>query len=178
VRCFIEEVPPDTLVVVQYKVPQASEKLGVALTAKEGQGKVIQTRKDAGLEGKMAFTSETGGEHMFCFATNTTWPAGQKQLRVDVQIFSGSEGKDYKDLAKKENLDELDVAVLQLNDRVKGLLKQHDYIRETEANFRDVSESVNGSAQWWSIGQIVILIISGVWQIRHLQNYFKAKKLV
>jgi len=171
-------VPSDTLVVAQYKVPQASEKFGAVLTAKEGSGRIIQTRKDCGLEGKMALTSESGGEHMFCFAANTTWAPGIKQLRVDLQIFSGSEGKDYKDLANKENLDELDVSVLKLNDRVTGLLKQHDYIRETEGKFRDLSESVNGSAQWWSIGQIVILIVSGVWQIRHLQNYFKAKKLV
>jgi hypothetical protein len=31
---------------------------------------------------------------------------------------------------------------------------------------------------WWSLGQTVILVVMGAWQIRHLKKFFEAKKLV
>ena len=68
-----------------------------------------------------------------------------------------------------------------------------------EANFRELSESTNARVLWWSIGQVraspvappvtplsltmhplqaVVLVLTGVWQLRHLKSFFEAKKLV
>lgn len=47
-----------------------------------------------------------------------------------------------------------------------------------EERFRMTSESTNQRVLWWSIAQTIILILTGVWQMRHLKSFFEAKKLV
>ena len=47
-----------------------------------------------------------------------------------------------------------------------------------EERFRQVSDSTNARVLWWSLGQTVILIFMGIWQMRHLKSFFEAKKLV
>ncbi|KAM6432025.1 transmembrane emp24 domain-containing protein 4 isoform 3-T3 [Liasis olivaceus] len=47
-----------------------------------------------------------------------------------------------------------------------------------EERFRMTSESTNQRVLWWSIAQTVILILTGIWQMRHLKSFFEAKKLV
>lgn len=47
-----------------------------------------------------------------------------------------------------------------------------------EERFRMTSESTNQRVLWWSIAQTIILIITGIWQMRHLKSFFEAKKLV
>lgn len=47
-----------------------------------------------------------------------------------------------------------------------------------EERFRMTSESTNQRVLWWSIAQTVILIVTGIWQMKHLKSFFEAKKLV
>ncbi|NXM86936.1 TMED9 protein, partial [Oenanthe oenanthe] len=47
-----------------------------------------------------------------------------------------------------------------------------------EERFRMTSESTNQRVLWWSIAQTIILILTGIWQMRHLKSFFEAKKLV
>ena len=47
-----------------------------------------------------------------------------------------------------------------------------------EERFRQVSDSTNARVLWWSLGQSIVLILMGVWQMRHLKSFFEAKKLV
>jgi hypothetical protein len=47
-----------------------------------------------------------------------------------------------------------------------------------ESVFHSTSESTNRRVTLWSIGQLSVLVVLGVWQMRHLKSFFKAKKLV
>ncbi len=47
-----------------------------------------------------------------------------------------------------------------------------------EDRFRQTSEATNSRVLWWSLGQTVVLLVMGAWQIRHLKKFFEAKKLV
>ena len=47
-----------------------------------------------------------------------------------------------------------------------------------EERFRTTSESTNVRVLWWSLGQTVVLLVIGVWQMRHLKSFFEAKKIV
>jgi hypothetical protein len=51
-------------------------------------------------------------------------------------------------------------------------------LKEREVQFRDKSEEVNSHVVWWTIVQLIVLGITGVWQARHLKGFFEAKKLV
>ena len=56
--------------------------------------------------------------------------------------------------------------------------KEQNYQRYREERFRATSESTNQRVLWWSIAQLLILVIAGFWQMRHLKGFFEAKKLV
>lgn len=161
-------------------------------------------------QGRFAFTSVAGGEHMLCLSTNNTrwfgtprkfvsgalpWmrlrrrhgfpqparhtlplrtPAQKFDLRVDV----GETTIDYTEVAKKEHLSSLEVEIRRLNNKAKDIMSQQAYQREREISFRDTAESTNARVQWWSIGQTVIMIASATWQVLHLKDYFRKKKIV
>uniref|UniRef100_A0A8B9PGJ5 Transmembrane p24 trafficking protein 4 n=1 Tax=Apteryx owenii TaxID=8824 RepID=A0A8B9PGJ5_APTOW len=139
-RCFIEEIPDETMVIGNYRTQlwdKQSESflpstpgLGMHVEVKDPDGKVILSRQ-YGSEGRFTFTSHTPGEHQICLHSNSTRMA----------LFAG--GKLYR-----------------------------------EERFRMTSESTNQRVLWWSIAQTIILILTGIWQMRHLKSFFEAKKLV
>jgi hypothetical protein len=51
-------------------------------------------------------------------------------------------------------------------------------LSSSSSHSRSTSESTNSRVQWWSIFQATVMVLSGVWQIRHLQAFFKSKKVV
>lgn len=52
---------------------------------------------------------------------------------------------------------------------VQGLLTLNTNQQKREAQFKETSEATNGRVMWWSLGQILLLVCSAVWQIRHLK---------
>ena len=56
--------------------------------------------------------------------------------------------------------------------------KEQNYQRYREERFRATSESTNQRVLWWSVAQLTVLVIAGLWQMRHLKSFFEAKKLV
>jgi hypothetical protein len=56
--------------------------------------------------------------------------------------------------------------------------KEQNYQRYREERFRATSESTNQRVLWWSLAQLIVLVIAGFWQMRHLKGFFEAKKLV
>lgn len=57
-------------------------------------------------------------------------------------------------------------------------LNTYVYFQVREERFRQVSDSTNARVLWWSLGQSIVLILMGIWQMRHLKSFFEAKKLV
>ncbi len=90
----------------------------------------------------------------------------------------GSKAHDYDKIAKLEHLNKVDVKIRQLQDQVAEVRAEQKYLRELEHAWRILSESVHSSVVWWSVGQMLILVVSGIFQMRYLKNFFKTKKLV
>merc|ERR1712093_537100 len=139
-KCFIEELPRDTIVVGHYKAEERQEsskswflndQLGIQIVVAEVESgeKVVNTR---GLpEGKFTFTSHEAGDHTICLQSNYTagW-FSTPQVRMH-----------------------LDIAVGEAEVDEQG----EQYQREREAEFRSLSDSTNSRAVWMSIIQIVVL---------------------
>ena len=84
-KCFIEDIPKDTLVVATYTAwdlddaefkPEGLQSrqggaLGIKVDA-TGPSKEVLVQRSSGPKGRVAFTSKTAGEHEVCFATNST----------------------------------------------------------------------------------------------------------
>ncbi|RQM19441.1 hypothetical protein B5M09_010615 [Aphanomyces astaci] len=107
-------------------------------------------------KGTVAFTSTSSGEHWSCVSIDThkyVVPDATK-MKFKLKLRFGTSHAEYENLAKKEQMNELELEVMKLRDRVKAIQNQQDY------------------------AQILVLLVAGVWQVRHLQSYFQKKKLV
>uniref|UniRef100_A0A8C5PCA5 Transmembrane p24 trafficking protein 4 n=1 Tax=Leptobrachium leishanense TaxID=445787 RepID=A0A8C5PCA5_9ANUR len=213
-RCFIEEIPDETMVIDgkfnngsnaaltnaeyprfffckmrNYKTQlwdkqsetfmPSTPGLGMHVEVKDPDGKAILSRQ-YGSEGRFIFTSHTPGEHQICLHSNSTrmslFAGGKLRVHLDIQI--GEHTNNYPEIAAKDKLTELQLRVRQLLDQVEQIQKEQNYQRYREERFRLTSESTNQRVLWWSIAQTLILILTGIWQMRHLKSFFEAKKLV
>uniref|UniRef100_A0A671G7B2 GOLD domain-containing protein n=5 Tax=Chiroptera TaxID=9397 RepID=A0A671G7B2_RHIFE len=153
--------------------------LGMHVEVKDPEGKVVLSRQ-YGSEGRFTFTSHTPGDHQICLHSNSTrmalFAGGRLRVHLDIQV--GEHANNYPEIAAKDKLTELQLRARQLLDQVEQIQKEQDYQRYREERFRLTSESTNQRVLWWSIAQTVILILTGIWQMRHLKSFFEAKKLV
>jgi len=186
-KCFIEEIPDETMVTGNYKVQlydprtngfaPSSPEIGMHVEIRDPDDKIILSKVYSS-EGKFTFTSHNPGEHVICLYSNSTkWFSGT-QLRVHLDIQVGEHAIDYANVAQKEKLTELQLRVRQLLDQVEQITKEQNYQRYREERFRQTSESTNQRVLWWALAQTVILLTMGAWQMKHLKSFFEAKKLV
>uniref|UniRef100_A0A7S1G8D0 GOLD domain-containing protein n=1 Tax=Bicosoecida sp. CB-2014 TaxID=1486930 RepID=A0A7S1G8D0_9STRA len=175
-RCFIEEVPSDTLVVAEYKSPDTTESRSVEASVKSPSGAEVITRVlDA--EGRFAFTSDEAGEHIVCFQLSGQFFGTPTEVRVDLRLNVGEMAIDYAEIARKEHLSTLELEVRKLNDKMRDVKREQNYQRSRELKFRDTSEATNSRVQWWSLFQTAVLVVSGVYQVKVLKDFFRSRRL-
>ncbi len=87
-KCFIEEIPDETLVIGKYKVELFDERtnnylpttpgIGMHVEVKDPDDKIVLSKLYTS-EGRFTFTSHIPGEHVICLYSNSTaWFGGQK----------------------------------------------------------------------------------------------------
>jgi len=141
--------------------------------------KQAEITRDMNLEGRFAFSSQQGGEYTLCISLNgSTWFGTKQKVNIEIDIETGVRATDYVEVARLEQLSELELQIRKLNDKIQSIRAEQNYQRGREAVFRNTTESTNSRVVWWSIIQTIILLASGFWQISHLKSFFKAKKLV
>nr|CDS21582.1 transmembrane emp24 domain containing protein [Echinococcus granulosus] len=165
-KCFIEEVPEDTPIAGTYSIAVLqdekfvrSPKHGVHVEIKDPEGNVVLSRMYS-QEGRFIITSQTAGEYSICLSSSSSdWT---KSLLI----------------ASKEELNEIELHIRQLLEQVATLAKDQDFQRAREEYFRRLSESINNRVTWWSVAQVLLLFLTGFFQMRNLRSFFLAKKLV
>ena len=141
--------------------------------------------------GRFAFHASSPGEHRICLKGDST--GDPEPSRFTLEILTGAQVQcvvfptftyrsmqalDVQAVAKKDHLDNATATAKVLQARVKDMLVEMEYQKEREEAMRNTSEHVNARVMWWSIGEILVLILSAVWQMQHLQEFFRSKKLV
>jgi hypothetical protein len=184
-KCFIEELPKETMVVCTYSAEELSDidgvfrenpNLGIQMTVEELSEKHRVSTQKGSSSGHFTFTSSESGDHSICFTTNSTgWFTSSKtKLHLDVEIGDPTDhAQDHK-----ESLSDLAQSVRELNTKVQEIRREQTFQREREAEFRDLSEATNSRVVWWTIVQMAVLGATCVWQMRHMKGFFVAKKLV
>lgn len=165
------------MVLLRYKnpeIPASGDGLQLVVTVKDPSGLAI-LEQNAEEEGRIAFTSHVGGEHLVCLSTSANW--GSREFRVELAVDEGDRATDYEELAKMEHLSAIEVEIRKLTDKVNQVRAEQNYQRAREAEFRDTSESTNSRVMWYTILQTCVLVVAGVWQVLRLKTFFKTKKL-
>ena len=138
----------------------------------ESSSPLVNTR---GLpEGRFTFTSHDSGDHSIClspnFASSTSWFSPSSHIRFYLDIVVGNTRADTEH--DRSHVSEIASKVRELNTKLEDIRREQQYQREREADFRDLSESTNSRAVWYSVAQIVVLILTCTWQLRHLRVSF------
>merc|ERR1712193_605865 len=139
-KCFIEEIPDETMVTGKYRTQLYDEEVKGYMPASPGIGMHVEVlgpeqqtvlSKFYSSEGRFTFTSHTPGEHHICLHTNSTkWSlfAGGR-LRVHLEILVGEHANDYEQIAAKDKLTELQLRMRQLLDQIDQITKEQAYQR-------------------------------------------------
>ncbi|KAI0272638.1 emp24/gp25L/p24 family/GOLD-domain-containing protein [Gloeopeniophorella convolvens] len=185
-RCFIEEVPSDTVLEGHYRALEWNEQsqeykindelgITVEVTEVETGHSVVNTRGPS--DGRFTFTSHDSGDHSICLSTNysSTWfgPMAHIRLHLDVVVGSTKPDSDHD----RGHISSLASRIRDLNMKIEDIRREQQYQREREADFRDLSEVTNSRAVWYSIAQISVLLVTCAWQLRHLRRFFEDRKM-
>ncbi|KAI0924671.1 hypothetical protein AcW1_006723 [Taiwanofungus camphoratus] len=183
-RCFVEELPTETIVEGHYRALEWSEKdqtyvgnpeLGILVEVDEldtGHN-VVRTRGPS--DSRFTFTSHEPGDHAICLSSNYggSW-FGSTHIRLYLDIVVGATKPDLEH--DRSHVSALSAKLRELNLKLEDVRREQQYQREREANFRDLSEATNSRAVWYSVVQIVVLVCTCVWQLRHLRRFFEDRK--
>lgn len=184
-RCFIEELPSDTVVEGHYRGLEWSESyqsyvendnlgIQVEVTEAESGHNVVRTRGP--FEGRFTFTSHESGDHIICLSTNYTsgWFESNTHIRLYLDVVVGSTKPDLEH--DRSHIAQLAAKIRDLNTKLEDIRREQQYQREREAQYRDLSEATNTRAVWYSVAQIVVLLATCMWQLRHLRRFFQDRK--
>ena len=130
---------------------------------------VVRTRGPA--DSRFTFTSHGAGDHAICLSTTAgnTWST-TTHIRLYLDIVVGSTKPDREQ--DRSHVSELSAKLRDLNQKIEDIRREQQYQREREANFRDLSETTNSRAVWYSIAQIAVIVTTCAWQLRHLKVRF------
>lgn len=178
-KCFLEELPNDTVVVGHYMTEEwdttlqrfvVKDDMGIHISVREVRDDHVVTSSRGPPEGKFAFTSHEAGDHRICMLAKFDGrPAVQVRMHLDIVIGDAKPDNSHKD---KAHVTDLAQRVRDLNALLRDIRKEQQYQREREAQFRDLSEVTNSRAMWWSSLQLITLLGACVWQLRHLRVSF------
>eukprot|EP00020_Sapocribrum_chincoteaguense_P000509 CAMPEP_0170741264 /NCGR_PEP_ID=MMETSP0437-20130122/6126_1 /TAXON_ID=0 /ORGANISM="Sexangularia sp." /LENGTH=159 /DNA_ID=CAMNT_0011079823 /DNA_START=218 /DNA_END=697 /DNA_ORIENTATION=- len=135
-----------------------------------------------GAEGKFTFTTAHGGTYSFCFedqwVSDGAAAAGMTTRWIDFRLATGVDAVDYSEVAKREHLEPIERELLKVEDSVKEVLSDFEYMRERESIHRDTTESTHSRVTFMSVLSYLSVIGLGAWQISHLRSFFKKSKLI
>ncbi|XP_037659855.1 uncharacterized protein LOC119509982 [Choloepus didactylus] len=188
-KCIMEDIPSDTLITGTFKVQkwdigrhdflESAPGLGMFVTVTTYNDEVLLS-KLYGPQGTFYFTSHSSGEHIICLTSNSTkiWSFGGSDLRVHLDIRVGEHDLDAAMAQAKDKVNEVRVKLEHLIEQMQQIVKEQNYQRDREENFRMTSEDTNGNVLCWALAQTLILISVGLFQMKYLKDFFIAKKLV
>ncbi|EIN06044.1 hypothetical protein PUNSTDRAFT_90790 [Punctularia strigosozonata HHB-11173 SS5] len=186
-RCFIEELPTDTVVEGHYKALEWSDdekkyfvndKLNILVQVAEMDSGHEVVRTNGPSEGRFTFTSHESGDHSICLSTNDPNGSGwfsSTHIRMYLDVVVGSTKPDVDH--DRGHISELASKVRDLNQKLEDIRREQQYQREREADFRNLSEATNSKAVWYSLIQIIVLVATCFWQLTHLRRFFEDRKV-
>ena len=188
-KCFSKELSKDTLLNGKY-ILQAYDaaidgyrdasvnELGIMLDVEEvfdDNHRVVHQKGAA--SGEFTFVALESGEHKICFQAQSSGWIAKVKTKLDVSFEVGSDIKQL-DSKLKGTQKTLQNKVNILHAKVSEIKREQALVREREATFRDISESVNSNVMFWFVIQIIVLGLTCFWQLKHLKGFFVKQKIL
>ncbi|KAJ9709378.1 hypothetical protein PVL29_001040 [Vitis rotundifolia] len=180
-KCIAEDIKADSMTVGKYSVVNPndgypipdSHKVTVRVTSAYGNNYHYGDRVDSG---QFAFPAAEAGDYMACF-----WVVDHKPpltLTIDFDWKTGVAAKDWSNVAKKGQVDVMELELKKLYDTVTSIHEEMFYLRGREEEMQELNQATNSRMAWLSfLSLFVCLSVAGL-QLWHLKNFFERKKLL
>jgi len=172
--CFIIEQPEDTAF-VDYEFTESATTTAALVTLTDSLTQLQTFNKEVTQsKGQLTMAISSDQHHSLCISDLK----GHQPFMFSLTVQLGHPDSHYRELAAKEKMDRLQLEAVRLNDQIAQILSESDFIKVREMDFHDSTEAMERNAQWWPILQIFILLVTGVFQVKHLKTFFQERKLV
>ncbi|XP_054880492.1 transmembrane emp24 domain-containing protein 9-like [Poeciliopsis prolifica] len=166
-KCFIEEIPADTVVFGNYwtrlydeqkhEYLPATQNLTLSVAARTPTDKLILSHKET--KGRFNFTSFTSGEHKICLQPSLSQPLTEGFTAVvHIDIRSGERTNNYTEIQKREQLTELQLRVRQLSAQAHDIHKELISSKSRYEDFLAINHNINMWIYWWPIIRSIFVV--------------------
>ncbi|CAL9093922.1 unnamed protein product [Musa textilis] len=180
-KCISEDLKIHAMAVGKYAVVNPSDsaplpdshKITVRVTSPYGNSIHYADQVDSG---NFAFTSSEEGDYLAClWAPDHNPPA---TMAVEFEWRTGVTAKDWTNVAKKGQIDVMELELKKLEDAVKSIHDEMFYLREREEQMQDMNRSTNSRMAWLSFLSLAVCLSVASLQLWHLKTFFERKKLL
>ncbi|XP_058772157.1 transmembrane emp24 domain-containing protein p24delta3-like [Vicia villosa] len=177
-KCVSEDIQTHVVVLADYYVVTEEGPQLQTISAKvtSPYGNNLHHNENV-TQGQFAFTTTESGNYVACF-----WMGGNQQegatASVNLDWKTGIAAKDWDSVAKKEKIEGVELELLKLEGIVDAIHQYLTYLKDKEANLREVSEKTNARVAWFSIMSLGLCVSVSALQLWYLKSYFRKKKLI
>ncbi|XP_021741029.1 transmembrane emp24 domain-containing protein p24delta7-like [Chenopodium quinoa] len=180
-KCISEEIKHDAMTVGKYKVISPidghpvpdNHRITARVTSPRGNH---YHYKDVVESGIFAFTAAETGDYMTCFWAPYNNPPSK--ILIDFEWKTGIDARDWYNVARKGQIDLVDVELRKLYDSVKSIHEEMFYLREREEEMQLLNKSTKSKMATFSLVSIILVLSVAALQLWHLKSYFERKKLL
>jgi len=165
-KCFGQELVNGELAAVEFASPKPHSVVIKGPNQKEIFTGVKKTTV------RYAFSAVQSGHHVFCIKSD----AGQQI--VDLMLNVGPDAKDYSQIATKQHIDPIEVALKKIEEKLRVYHKNVLYLRSREERMRKTNNSTAFRVIGFCLFSVILMIVMGGWQMLYFKNFFKAKKII
>ncbi|KAL2344586.1 hypothetical protein Fmac_005871 [Flemingia macrophylla] len=180
-KCISEDIKSNSMTVGKYHIVNPSEgyplpdshRITVRVTSSYGNNYHYGDRVQ---NGQFAFVAVEAGDYMACFWAVDHNPA--TTLTVDFEWKTGVAAKDWSNVAKKGQVDVMELELKKLQDTVASIHEEMFYLREREEEMQELNRTTNNRMFWLSLLSLFVCLSVAGLQLMHLKSFFEKKKLI
>ncbi|GMI67418.1 hypothetical protein like AT1G14010 [Hibiscus trionum] len=180
-KCIAEDIKANAMTVGKYSIINPDEgyalpeshKLVVRVSSPKGNSYHLGEQVDSGT---FAFTAAEGGDYTTCFwAKRNTPPV---RMTIDFDWKSGVAAKDWSNVAKKGQVETMEIELKKLYDTVLAIHEEMFYLREREEEMQQLNKETNSNMATLGLFSLLLCLSVAGLQIWHLKTFFERKKLL
>ncbi|KAJ1990960.1 vesicle coat component [Dimargaris cristalligena] len=180
-KCLSNWGPQNTKVKVKVKTTAAyGQNLQLRIYDNSASSNVFATRKGINEDLLIEFHTHEHAQVFVCFR-NLLEEGAKADGRLRTVTFSmdvGASAIDFKEMAAQEKLKPLEAELVKLEKYLEEVDDQMAYMKRRESKLRNTNESTNERIKFLSVLSLVVLGLSGLWQVYYLRRFFQQKKLI
>ncbi|CAJ1939792.1 unnamed protein product [Sphenostylis stenocarpa] len=180
-KCISEDIKSNSMTVGKYLIVNPNEgqplpdshRVTVRVTSSYGNNYHYGDRVQ---KGQFAFVAAEAGDYMTCFWAVDHNPV--TTMTVDFEWKTGVAAKDWSSVAKKGQVDVMELELKKLHDTVASIHEEMFYLREREEEMQELNRATNSRMFWLSLLSLLVCLSVAGLQLWHLKTFFEKKKLI